>query len=45
MLSHLTLEGALSYEQIRQQTIDAGAMGEGFSPWLDSSGIDIGIGL
>jgi uncharacterized membrane protein YjgN (DUF898 family) len=45
MLSHLTLEGALSYEQIRQQAIDAGAMGEGFSPWLDSSGIDIGIGL
>lgn len=45
MLRHLTLDGSLSYEMIRQQALEAGAMGEGFGPWLESSGIDMGIGL
>lgn len=45
VLDRMTLEGAISYDQIRQEALAAGAMGEGFGPWLESSGIDSGIGL
>ncbi len=45
VLEKMTLDGAVSYERIRQEALAAGAMGEGFGPWLESSGIDSGIGL
>lgn len=45
MLSRMSLRGEVNYDQIRQEAINAGATGEGFAPWLDSTGIDSGLGL